>query len=146
MKVEGTRSVESLLNNMPQVFADQNGTVSNGASGTATVNLRGLGADRTLVLMNGRRLPMGSVSTVAPDLNQIPASLIKRIEILTGCAGRLRPDAVAGVVTFIMNDKFEASVDSTTPLQPQQCNPRVWGIIMVCGTNPTGSWCGRQEC
>ncbi|MEO7744329.1 MAG: TonB-dependent receptor [Usitatibacter sp.] len=108
IKIEGTRSVESLLNNMPQVFADQNGTVANGASGTATVNLRGLGADRTLVLMNGRRMPMGSVNTVAPDLNQIPASLVKRIEILTGGAGAVYgSDAVAGVVNFIMNDKFE---------------------------------------
>lgn len=108
IKVEGTRNVESLLNNMPQVFADQNSTVANGASGTATVNLRGLNPNRTLVLMNGRRMPMGSIFTVAPDLNQIPTSLVKRIEILTGGAGAVYgSDAVAGVVNFIMNDKFE---------------------------------------
>ena len=108
IKIEGTRNVENLLNNMPQVFADQNATVANGASGTATVNLRGLNPNRTLVLMNGRRMPMGSVNTVAPDLNQIPASLVKRIEILTGGAGAVYgSDAVAGVVNFIMNDKFE---------------------------------------
>lgn len=108
IKIEGTRNVENLLNNMPQVFADQNATVANGASGTATVNLRGLTPNRTLVLMNGRRMPMGSINTVAPDLNQIPASLVKRIEILTGGAGAVYgSDAVAGVVNFIMNDKFE---------------------------------------
>jgi hypothetical protein len=51
---------------------------------------------------------MGSINTVAPDLNQIPAALIKRIEILTGGAGAVYgSDAVAGVVNFIMNDKFE---------------------------------------
>jgi iron complex outermembrane recepter protein len=110
IKVDGVRSVENLLNNLPQVFADQGGNVSNGATGTATVNLRGLGATRTLVLVNGRRLPAGSPRTFAADLNQIPAPLIKRVEILTGGASAIYgSDAVAGVVNFIMNDKFEGA-------------------------------------
>ncbi|MEP7155620.1 MAG: TonB-dependent receptor [Betaproteobacteria bacterium] len=112
IKVDGLRSVESLLNNLPQVMADMGGNVSNGASGTATVNLRGLGPTRTLVLVNGRRLPAGSPragsATAASDLNQIPAPLIKRIEVLTGGAGAIYgSDAVSGVVNFIMNDNFE---------------------------------------
>jgi len=108
IKIDGVRNVESLLNNLPQVFADQGGNVVNGASGTASVDLRGLGADRTLVLMNGRRLPMGSANNVSPDLNQIPAGLIRRIEVLTGGASAVYgSDAVAGVVNFIMNDRFE---------------------------------------
>lgn len=108
IKTDGVRNVESLLNNLPQVFADQGGNVVNGATGTAAVNLRGLGSDRTLVLMNGRRLPMGSANSVSPDLNQIPAALVKRIEVLTGGASAVYgSDAVAGVVNFIMNDKFE---------------------------------------
>jgi outer membrane receptor protein involved in Fe transport len=142
IKIEGTLNVESLLNNMPQVFADQNGTVSNGASGTATVNLRGLGPDRTLVLINGRRLPMGSVATVAPDLNQIPAALIKRIEILTGGAGAVYgSDAVAGVVNFIMNDRFQGvQIDANYSFyNHQQNNPD--GIQDIIGaraaTNPS---------
>ncbi|MFN7475520.1 MAG: TonB-dependent receptor domain-containing protein [Burkholderiales bacterium] len=108
IKVDGVRSVENLLNNLPQVFAAQGATISNGATGTATVNLRGLGVTRTLVLVNGRRLPAGSPRTFAADLNQIPAPLIKRVEILTGGAGAVYgSDAVSGVVNFIMNDKFE---------------------------------------
>lgn len=108
IKVDGVRSVENLLNNLPQVFAAQGANISNGSTGTATVNLRGLGATRTLVLVNGRRLPAGSPRTYAADLNQIPAPLIKRVEILTGGAGAIYgSDAVAGVVNFIMNDKFE---------------------------------------
>jgi outer membrane receptor protein involved in Fe transport len=110
IKMDGVRSVESLLNNLPQVFADQGGQVSNGASGTATVNLRNFGADRTLVLVNGRRLPAGSPSNTAADLNQIPAPLIKRIEVLTGGASAVYgSDAVAGVVNFIMNDHFNGA-------------------------------------
>ena len=108
IKVDGLRSAENFLNNLPQVFASQGANVSNGATGTATVNLRGLGSTRTLVLVNGRRLPAGSPRTYAADLNQIPAPLIKRVEILTGGAGSIYgSDAVAGVVNFIMNDKFE---------------------------------------
>jgi iron complex outermembrane recepter protein len=108
IKIEGLRSAESFLNNLPQVFADQGGTVVNGATGTAAVNLRGLGSSRSLVLVNGRRLPYGSANTTAADLNQIPAGLIKRVDVLTGGAGAVYgSNAVAGVVNFIMNDKFE---------------------------------------
>lgn len=109
IKVQGLINVEDLINNLPQVFADQGGNVSNGASGTATVNLRNLDPARTLVLVNGRRLPAGSPrDEVAPDLNQIPAPLIERVEILTGGASAVYgSDAVAGVVNFIMNDQFE---------------------------------------
>lgn len=108
IKVDGVRNVESLLNNLPQVFAAQTGAVANGATGTATVNLRGLGSNRTLVLVNGKRLPSGSAGTAAADLNQIPTALVKRVEVLTGGAGAVYgADAVAGVVNFIMEDKFE---------------------------------------
>ena len=106
--LQGVTQVEDLINNLPQAFADQGGGTSNGASGTATVDLRGLGPDRTLVLVNGRRLPAGDVVTVAPDLNQIPAPLIERVEVLTGGAGAVYgSDAVSGVVNFIMKDNFE---------------------------------------
>ncbi len=109
VKLEGTMNVENLINNLPMAFADQGGNVSNGASGTATVNLRNLGADRTLVLVNGRRLPAGSPrGPVAPDINAVPAALIKRVEVLTGGASAVYgSDAVAGVVNFIMIDDFQ---------------------------------------
>jgi iron complex outermembrane recepter protein len=116
IKVEGVRNVEQLLNNLPQVFADQGATVSNGATGTATVNLRNFGSTRTLVLVNGRRLPAGSPRDPSNDLNQIPISLIKRVEILTGGASAVYgSDAVAGVVNFILRDNFEGvQVDLNT--------------------------------
>ena len=108
IKVDGVRNTEDILNNLPQVFAGQGSAVSNGATGTATVNLRNLGSDRTLVLVNGKRLPAGSVQDSAPDLNEIPAALIKRVEVLTGGAGAVYgAGAVAGVVNFILRDNFE---------------------------------------
>lgn len=107
--LQGTQQVEDLINNLPQVFASQGGNYSNGASGTATVNLRGLGTARTMVLVNGRRMVAGSPrGPEAPDLNQIPAPLIERVEVLTGGASAVYgSDAVAGVVNFIMKDDFE---------------------------------------
>lgn len=111
VKIEGITRIEDLINNLPQAFADFGGNLSNGATGAATVNLRNLGSQRTLVLVNGRRLMPGDPTqngNAAPDLNQIPASLIERIEVLTGGASAVYgADAVAGVINFIMNDDFE---------------------------------------
>ena len=100
---------EDILNNLPMVFAGQNSTVSNGATGTASVNLRGLGPNRTLVLVNGRRLGPGQgTGTNVSDINEVPAALIERVDILTGGASSVYgADAVAGVVNFVLNTHFE---------------------------------------
>src|SRR5690606_17430838 len=111
VKIEGITRVEDLINNLPQAFADFGGNLSNGATGAATVNLRNLGSQRTLVLVNSRRLMPGDPTqngAASPDLNQIPAALIERVEVLTGGASAVYgADAVAGVVNFIMMDDFE---------------------------------------
>ncbi len=106
--ITGLQSTANIINQLPQAFADQGGNISNGADGTSTVNLRGLGASRTLVLIDGKRVPAGSPTQYATNLNNIPAPLIKRVEVLTGGASAVYgSDAVAGVVNFIMNDSFE---------------------------------------
>ncbi len=114
IRMDGLQKAEDLLNNLPQVTAAQGSYASNAASGTAQVNLRGLGPTRNLVLINGRRLPPGSPDTgfgpsnYAADLNQIPVPLVQRIENLTGGASAVYgSDAMSGVVNFIMNDRFE---------------------------------------
>jgi len=105
----GVTRVEDLLNELPQVFASQGSNISNGADGTATVDLRGLGAKRTLVLVNGLRLGPGDPRTgAAADINMIPAEMIDSIEVLTGGASSTYgADAVGGVVNFKLNDHFE---------------------------------------
>jgi outer membrane receptor protein involved in Fe transport len=106
----GLTRVEDVLNNLPQVFAGMNSTTSNGADGTATVDLRGLGNQRTLVLVDGLRLGPGSAlgGRNYSDINQIPAALIERVDVLTGGASAVYgADAVAGVVNFILNTHFE---------------------------------------
>jgi len=123
----GVTRVEDLLNSLPQVMADQGGNISNGATGIATVDLRGLGPQRTLVLINGRRLMPGTpnnagVSNGPADLNQIPAALVERVDVLTGGASSVYgADAVAGVVNFIMNDHFEGfRIDANAAMNNHQ--------------------------
>lgn len=107
IKLAGTQKTEDLLNSLPQVFASQSSTLANGADGTATVDLRGLGARRTMVLINGRRLMPGDVTDSAADLNFIPASMVKRVDVLTGGASATYgADAVSGVVNFVMDTEF----------------------------------------
>ncbi len=104
----GVTRIEDLVSQLPQAFAAQNSTVSNGASGTATVSLRNLGSTRTLVLIDGRRMGHGSPNDAAADLNQIPEQLVERVEVLTGGASAVYgSDAIAGVVNFIMRKNFE---------------------------------------
>ncbi len=110
----GVVRVEDLINTLPQAFADQGsgnrgGTV--GASGTATINLRNLGNQRTLVLIDGRRLMQGDPArsaAQAADINNIPAALIQRIDVVTGGASAVYgSDALAGVVNFMLKRDFE---------------------------------------
>lgn len=108
VKAQGTTRVEDLLNSLPQVFADQGGNLANGATGTATVDLRDLGSARTLVLIDGKRVQPGDPGDSEADLNFIPAALIERVDVLTGGASAIYgADAVAGVVNFIMKKDFQ---------------------------------------
>jgi len=104
----GVTRVEDLTNQLPQVFAAQGANTSNGASGTAEVDLRGLGPNRNLVLINGRRMPYGSPNSAPADLNTIPGALVERVEVVTGGGAAVYgSDAITGVVNFIMKDDFE---------------------------------------
>lgn len=102
-------NTENLLNTLPQTVPGLDRTSNNPGNGSATVDLRGLGANRTLVLVNGTRMvPFGQNGVV--DLNTIPTSLIKNVEVLTGGASSVYgADAVAGVVNFILKDDFEGA-------------------------------------
>ncbi len=111
VKLQGTTRTEDLINSLPQSFAAQGSNISNGSTGTATVNLRGLGSVRTLVLINGRRQQPGDPrqGSVA-DINFIPSALIKRVDVLTGGASSVYgADAVAGVVNFIMDTNYRGA-------------------------------------
>ncbi len=124
-KLQGHTDVIDLLNNLPQNFqnnvADFSNTSNplNGPGGVTTADLRGLGPQRTLILVNGRRLGIGDANTgnpnPAPDLDQIPSAMIDHVEVLTGGASSAYgSDAMAGVVNFILKKDFEGvQIDGT---------------------------------
>ncbi len=109
IKAYGAFRIEDVLNQLPQIVPDQSATVNNGATGTATADLRGLFPERTLVLIDGKRLMPGDPTSgsVAPDLNMIPAALVERIDVVTGGQSAVYgSDAIAGVVNFLMKRDF----------------------------------------
>ena len=115
---QGINDTSDLVDTMPQFITNSNADLSNtsnpltGPGGITTADLRGLGPQRTLVLVDGHRLGVGNPDSgnpnPSPDINQIPAALIDRIDIVTGGASATYgSDAIAGVVNFIMKRNFE---------------------------------------
>jgi outer membrane receptor protein involved in Fe transport len=136
VKLSGSTRIEDVLNQLPSVGAAQSSGQSNGATGTAEIDLRYLGARRTLSLVNGRRMTPGDPTSTeqAADVNLIPAALIKRIDVLTGGASSVYgADAVAGVVNFIMDTEFEGIRfdGNISTFQHRQDNPSVGGGLNV---------------
>ncbi len=108
VRLAGDPTVEAVLNELPQLSAGNNSSVNSaGGSGVLTANLRGLGATRTLTLVNGRRfIPANGAGSV--DLATIPSALVKRVDIITGGASAVYgSDAITGAVNFILRDDFE---------------------------------------
>jgi outer membrane receptor protein involved in Fe transport len=101
-------TLDMYLNTLPQVSPAASSTSNNpGNNGQSTVDLRGLGSNRNLVLVDGRR-PMVSNNTLTVDLNTVPQAMIENIEVITGGAGATYgADAVAGVVNLKLKRNFE---------------------------------------
>lgn len=105
--LSGATRVDDLVNQYPQLNPAFDSQTNNPSTGYATVSLRNLGAERTLTLVNGRRLPPGPTGELR-DISIIPAALINRVDILTGGASAVYgSDAVAGVVNFMLDTEFE---------------------------------------
>jgi iron complex outermembrane receptor protein len=130
-------TIEQYLNTLPQINAAGTTTSNNPPNGgQANIDLRGLGANRNLVLIDGRR-PMVSASSQTVDLNTIPQGLIERIEVITGGAGATYgADAIAGVANIRMKNDFEgidlrATYANTIP----ETDSREYQISGVIGGN-----------
>jgi len=107
----GETDISTLLREIPALHQSlpANESSRNGApAGVGQLNLRGLGTERTLVLVNGRRHVAGVPGTASVDISSIPVALIERVETLTGGASSVYgADGVSGVVNFILRDDFE---------------------------------------
>jgi len=102
-----TPNIESVFRDLPITIPGDGPSVNNGSAGQATLDLRGLGPERMLILMDGKRLaPYDVNGIVAVDV--IPVIMIKRVDVVTGGASAVYgSDAMSGAVNFIMRDDFE---------------------------------------
>lgn len=111
LKAEAPANISDFVNTLPAVrgsgtSASSNGSLSNGAAGINSVNLRNLGANRTLVLFDGQR-SVASTTTGQVDVNTFPQALIERVEVVTGGASSAYgSDAVSGVINFILDRDY----------------------------------------
>ena len=130
-----TNTAEQILRETPGIVANLGSNVNNGQVGSARVDLRGLGANRNIVLLDGDRLVPSNFSGIV-DLNNIPLALIERVDILTGGASTTYgADAVSGVVNFITRQNF-AGLDFTASQQlTEQGDGNIFRADLVIGAN-----------
>ena len=104
--LQGVVNIVNLLDTLPALQASASTAQALGAA--PTLDLRGMGTERTLVLVDGRRHVAGVPGSAAVDVSSIPAGLIERVEVLTGGASAIYgSDAVTGVVNFVMKKDFD---------------------------------------
>ncbi|HUQ12678.1 MAG TPA: TonB-dependent receptor [Novosphingobium sp.] len=110
---QATTNIGDTLNELPQLrstFSQSNPGLGIGIAGLSLLDLRGLGTQRTLVLVNGRRHVPADIlnNAVSPDVNTIPNDLIERVDIVTGGNSAVYgSDAIAGVVNFVLRRDFD---------------------------------------
>lgn len=109
IRLTGTINIEDFMNTLPQIVPSIASGNNNPGNGQANIDLRGLGPERTLILINGKRMtPSDSDATV--DINTIPTSMIERVEVLSGGASAVYgTDAVAGAVNFILRNDIDGA-------------------------------------
>jgi len=140
IKDSGATNVQELLLENP-VFGTPALSRTNAAfllsgTGAATIDLRDLGSDRTLVLVNGRRVVAGLPGSATVDLNVIPTQFLERVDILTGGASSLYgSDAVAGVVNFIYKRDFEGLEANAQYGITERGDDRRYQANITAGTN-----------
>jgi iron complex outermembrane receptor protein len=140
-ETSGSTGTESVLNQLPQ-FVPTNDQFTNGIQasptvtpGSANLNLRGLGTNRNLVLIDGRRPEPGSAN-LAVDVNTIPTLAIKSVEVITGGASAVYgPDAIAGVVNYVLKDDFQGLDVDVQRMDTEQGGGAETRVSMLMGMN-----------
>lgn len=137
----GNTSVGDLLNDLPALrstFSQSNSSRFLGTTGLNLLDLRGLGTQRTLVLVNGRRHVGADIlsNAVSPDTNTFPTDLIERIDVVTGGSSAVYgSDAIAGVVNFVLKRDFEGLQFRAQGGQSDEGDAGNYYASVLAGTN-----------
>ncbi len=124
LKEQGITTVEEIVNTLSgnQAVVGTSQSVGAGYGGASFANMRGLGRNKTLVLLNGRRITNNAIDSSAPDLNAIPIAAIERVEVLRdGASSLYGTDAIGGVINFITRKDFvggTATIGFDSPQHP----------------------------
>ncbi|MBH0112094.1 TonB-dependent receptor [Novosphingobium sp. YJ-S2-02] len=138
IKATGTQNITDVVNQLPALAVTQTNQTSNlaGNAGINALDLRGMGTQRTLVLVDGRRQVAAIPGTSAVDLSNIPSSLVERVEVITGGASALYgADAVAGVANFILKKDFSGIEANTRYNASTRGDMDTYGFDMLAGAN-----------
>ena len=134
IKMSGELNLADVVNDIPALVSTL--TAEQSVTGANQLNLRGLGGDRTLTLVNGRRHVAGFAGSSAVDIGTIPRALVERVEVTTGGASAVYgADAVTGVVNFILKDDFEGFKLDVQGGIPEQSGGENYGVDVVYGMN-----------
>lgn len=135
----GATNVQQVLAQIPAVGVPSQTRVTNAGDtnpGFSTVNLRNLGTDRTLVLIDGRRTVAGIPGTSQVDLSMIPTSFVERVDVLTGGASAVYgSDAIAGVVNFIYKKNFSGLLANAQAGISEIGDDKRWSANVTFGQN-----------
>lgn len=119
LKDTGFSNLEEALSDLPQLAVGNN--LGNSSDGTTSGNLRGAGVNRTLTLINGKRIVASSISGSAVDLSNIPIGMVEQVEILTGGASAVYgSDALAGVINIQLKKDYEGFKVSASTSIPEK--------------------------
>ncbi len=133
-EITSTVNLESLLNTMPQILAGSDRTSTFGF-GWATADLRGLGENRTLTLLDGKRIVPSFADGGTVDLNLIPPGIIERVEILTGGASTTYgSDAMAGVINLITKSNVDGFEINAATESTQRGDAQIHNVAGTWGT------------
>jgi iron complex outermembrane recepter protein len=137
LKLEGITTVEQVVNRLAsnQVSQGTSQSVGLGTGGATFANLRGLGQNKTLVLLNGRRIANNAIDSSAPDLNMIPFAALERVEVLRdGASALYGTDAIGGVINFITRKDYTGGTLTLGADAPQHAGAKAYNANVGFGT------------
>jgi len=134
IELQQAQTAEELLRQLPGAVPSIGPAVNNGSDGSARIDLRGLGSNRNIVLLDGQRLVPIALDNVV-DLNNIPLALVQRVDVVTGGASTVYgADAISGAINFVLKDDFEGLELDGSYRITQEGDGEIWRADLTLGS------------